>query len=83
MFLSSLTSSVSQLAHPFFMLFARLLAAFFALVPNYAIAIGLLTVAVMIVAFPITLRGTRSMMKMQLLAPELKRPQARFKSSPT
>jgi len=82
-FFSSLTSLVSQAAHPFFILFAWLLATFFALVPNYVFAIALLTIAVMIVVYPITLRGTRSMMKMQLLAPELKRIQTRFKSKPS
>ena len=49
------------------------------LVPNYAIAIALLTLAVMIVLTPLTLKGTRSMMIMQALQPEMKKIQAQYK----
>ncbi len=75
-------SSIGEIAHPFFIAFAWLIAAFYALVPNYAFAIALLTIVTMIVVFPITRRATRSMMKMQLLAPELKKIQARYKTNP-
>jgi YidC/Oxa1 family membrane protein insertase len=75
-------SSIGEIAHPFFIAFAWLIAAFYALVPNYALAIALLTIVVMIIVFPITRRATRSMMKMQLLAPELKKIQARYKVQP-
>ena len=78
-----LASSIGQIVHPIFIAFATLLAWFYALIPNYAVAIALLTLTVMIVAFPITRRGTRSMMKMQLLAPELKRIQAKYKAQPS
>ncbi len=54
MFFSSLTSAFSQIAHPFFILFAWLLAGSYALIPNYAVAIALLTAAVMVAVFPIT-----------------------------
>ncbi|MGO8875221.1 MAG: YidC/Oxa1 family membrane protein insertase [Acidimicrobiales bacterium] len=77
-----LASIIGQIGHPFYLACAWLLAAFFALVPNYAIAIALLTLAVMIVTFPLTLRGTRGIMKMQLLAPEIKKLQARYKVLP-
>lgn len=77
-----LASSIGEIAHPFFIAFAWLIATFYALIPNYAIAIALLTIVVMIVVFPITRRATRSMMKMQLLAPELKKIQNRYKTQP-
>lgn len=77
-----LASTLGQIAHPFYLAFAYLLAAFYAAIPNYAIAIALLTLVVMIVVFPITRRGTRSMMKMQLLSPEMKKLQAKYKSPP-
>ena len=77
-----LASSIGQIAHPFFVAFAWLIATFYELIPNYAVAIALLTVAVMIVVFPITRRGTRSMMKMQILAPEMKKLQAKYKVQP-
>ncbi|MCU1494055.1 MAG: 60 kDa inner rane insertion protein [Acidimicrobiaceae bacterium] len=72
MLVSSFAFAIGQIAHPFFVAFAWLLAQCYALVPSYAIAISLLTIAVMVVVSPITSRATRSMMKMQLLAPELK-----------
>ncbi len=77
-----LASTIGQIGHPFYVLFAQVLAYCYEVVPNYAIAIGMLTLAVMVVVFPITLRGTRGMMKMQLLAPELKRLQTKYKVVP-
>jgi len=77
-----LASAIGQIGHPFYVLFAQVLAYCYEVVPNYAIAIGMLTLAVMVVVFPITLRGTRGMMKMQLLAPELKRLQTKYKVVP-
>ena len=59
---------------------ASLLAFFFQLVPNYAVAIGLLTITVMIVLLPLTLKGTRSMLAMQRLAPEIKKLQDKHKN---
>ena len=75
-------STIGQIAHPFFVAFAWVLAFYYSLVPNYAVAIALLTITVMVVVFPITRRGTRSMMRMQLLAPEMKKLQARYKAQP-
>src|SRR5665213_1505929 len=77
-----LASAIGQIGHPFYVLFAQVLAYCYEVIPNYAIAIGMLTLAVMVVVFPITLRGTRGMMKMQLLAPELKRLQTKYKAVP-
>jgi YidC/Oxa1 family membrane protein insertase len=75
-----IASTIGQLAHPFYEAFAWVLAAY-QLIPNYAIAIAILTIVVMILAFPVTLRGTRGMMKMQALAPEMKRLQAKYKAA--
>jgi len=75
-------SSIGQIFHPFYIAFAQVLAFFYELVPNYAVAIALLTIAVMILVFPVTLKGTRGMIKMQLLAPELKIIQNRHKPKP-
>ncbi len=56
-----------------FNLLAGILAFFYDLIPNYAVAIMLLTLTVMVVMTPITLKGTRSMLAMQKLQPEMKR----------
>lgn len=58
---------------------ARILDFFYGLVPNYAAAIIMLTLLVMLITTPLTLKGTRSMIKMQLLQPELKKIQQKHK----
>ena len=58
---------------PFFDLIATLLAWFYAVWPSYGAAIGMLTLTVMIVATPFTLKGIRSMLQMQEYSTELKK----------
>ena len=58
---------------------ASVLAFFYQLVPNYAFAIIALTLLVMIVTTPLTLKSTRSMMMMQQLQPEMKKIQSQYK----
>ena len=63
----------------FFKAFASVLAFFYDATGNYAVAIILLTLVVMIIVTPLTLKGTRSMMVMQQLQPEMKKIQTRYK----
>lgn len=58
---------------------AQILDFFYGIVPNYAIAIMLMTLLVMVITTPLTLKGTRGMIKMQLLQPELKKIQEKHK----
>lgn len=51
-------------------------------VRNYGVAIMLLTVIVRIIFWPITHKGTESMRKMQVLQPQLKEIQAKYKDNP-
>jgi len=76
------SSVIGTVLHPIFVLVGYVLAFFYGLIPNYAVAIALLTVAVMIVVFPLTRASARSMMRMQLLAPEMKKIQNRYKPKP-
>ena len=62
-----------------FQLIAGLLAFFYGLIPNYAVAIALLTLTVMLVLSPLTIKSTRSMLAMQKLQPEMKRLQQKHK----
>ena len=62
-----------------FDLIATTLAWFYDLWPSFGMAIVLLTVLIMIILTPLTLKQTRSMIKMQHVAPELKKIQARYK----
>src|SRR5438874_1047821 len=59
--------------------FARILEFFYNLWPSYAGAIAMFTLAIMVVLTPLTLKGTRSMMQLQALQPEMKKIQAQYK----
>ncbi len=58
---------------------AKPLEFFYELWPNYAGAISLLTLSIMILLLPLTLKGTRSMLAMQKMQPELKKLQAKHR----
>jgi YidC/Oxa1 family membrane protein insertase len=58
---------------------AGLLNFFYSLIPNYGFAIIMLTLLVMVVMTPLTLKGTKSMMAMQRLQPEMKKIQEKYK----
>jgi YidC/Oxa1 family membrane protein insertase len=52
------------------------------MIPNYGIAIILLTLIVRIIFWPLTHKGTESMKRMQELQPQLKELQAKYKDKP-
>jgi YidC/Oxa1 family membrane protein insertase len=58
---------------------ATVLDFFYDLWPSYGMAIVFLTLAVMVILTPLTLKGTRSMMAMQRLQPEMKKIQQKHK----
>ncbi len=62
-----------------FELVANTLNFFYTLIPNYAIAIALLTLVVMVITTPLTLKGTRSMIEMQRLQPQIRKLQVQYK----
>ena len=74
-----LGSTIGQIFQPIYEALAWTMAFFYALIPNYAVAIGLLTVAVMVITAPLTVKTTRSTIAMQKLAPEMKKLQAKYK----
>lgn len=59
---------------------AGLLSFFYSLVDNYAIAIALLTLSVMLLLFPLNAKGMRSMAAMSKLNPELQKLKAKHKN---
>lgn len=61
-----------------FDLIASLLSFFYDINQSYVVAIVLLTLVVLVISTPLTLQGTRSMLKMQLLQPELKAIQNKY-----
>jgi YidC/Oxa1 family membrane protein insertase len=58
---------------------AALLAFFYQFIPSYGMSIILLTLVVMVVVTPLTIKGTRSMMMMQRLQPEIRKLQTQHK----
>jgi YidC/Oxa1 family membrane protein insertase len=62
-----------------FELISGLLNFFYELVPDYGVAIALLTCTVMLVTTPLTLKSTRSMIEMQRLQPEIRKLQVQYK----
>ena len=61
-----------------FDLVANVLAFLYDINNSYPVAIMLLTLIVLVIATPLTLSGTKSMLKMQLLQPELKAIQDKY-----
>jgi YidC/Oxa1 family membrane protein insertase len=61
-------------------LVAWVLAGFYALIPNYGIAIILLGLTFMVLVVPLTLKSTRSMLAMQKLQPKMKQLQQQHKN---
>jgi YidC/Oxa1 family membrane protein insertase len=55
------------------------LAFFYALVPSYAFAIAMVTISVRVILIPLTAKQVKSQRAMQLLQPELKKLQAKYK----
>jgi YidC/Oxa1 family membrane protein insertase len=53
--------------------FLKLLKLFYRIAPNYGLAIILLTIVVRLLTLPMSIKGQRSMMKMQRLQPQIER----------
>ncbi len=70
------TSLLDPIAKPI----AWILAEIYAVVPNYGIAILVLSVLWMLIISPLTLKSTRSMLAMQKLQPQLKRLQEKHRN---
>ena len=66
--------------------FAKVLLAtlngFYRIIPNYGVAIILLTLVVRVAMFPLTLKSMKSMKRMQMLAPEVEALKAKYKDDP-
>ena len=66
------------LFQPIFHLFGLILAFFYGLVPNYVFAIVMLTIVIMGILTPFTVKSTKSMVSMQLVQPEIKKLQQKY-----
>ena len=77
--MKSIFHSVGTIFQPIFHAFGWLLAFFYGVIPNYAVAIALLTIVIMGALTPFTIKSTKSMMAMQKLQPEIKKLQQKYK----
>ncbi len=77
--MASITHSIGSVFQPIFHLFGWLLAIFYGVVPNYAVAIAVLTIVIMGALTPFTIKSTKSMISMQRLQPEIKKLQQKYK----
>jgi YidC/Oxa1 family membrane protein insertase len=78
---SGFTHTIGTIFQPIFHLFGWLLAFFYGIIPNYAVAITLLTIVIMGALTPFTVKSTKSMMSMQRLQPEIKKLQQKYKGA--
>lgn len=67
---------------PLYIALGTLLAFFYAVIPNYGIAIMLLTAAACVLRMPLVAKQVKSQREMQRIQPELKRLQAKYKEDP-
>ena len=79
--MKSFAHDVGAIFQPVYDLLGRILAFFYGIIPNYAVAIALLTVVIMGVLTPFTIKSTKSMSAMQKLQPELKKLQQKYKGA--
>ncbi|MGH9122403.1 MAG: YidC/Oxa1 family membrane protein insertase, partial [Acidimicrobiales bacterium] len=66
-------TGLNALLEPISKPIAEILAGFYAVIPNFGVAILLLSIVWMIIIAPLNLKATRSMLAMQKLQPQMKR----------
>jgi YidC/Oxa1 family membrane protein insertase len=76
---NALFHDIGRIFQPLFDAVGWVLALIYGVIPNYAVAVALLTVIIMVLLTPLTVKSTRSMIAMQALQPEIKKLQAKYK----
>jgi len=71
--------AIGQIFQPVLRVVGDVLALIYGLIPNYAIAIAVLTIIIMLLLTPLTVKSTKSMIAMQRMQPEIKKLQAKYK----
>ena len=78
---NSLFKLIGNIFHPLFIAVADTLAFIYGIVPNYALAIVILTIIIMGLLTPLTIKSTRSMVAMQGLQPEMQKLRQKYKGA--
>jgi len=77
----SLIHAIGSIFQPLLDLVGIVLVWLYALIPNYALDIALLTLLIMAILTPLTVKSTKSMAAMQALGPEMKKLQQKYKGA--
>jgi YidC/Oxa1 family membrane protein insertase len=78
---NSFVHAIGSIFQPLLDLFGSILAFFYAIIPNYPIDVALLTILIMALLTPLTVKSTKNMAAMQALAPEMKKLQQKYKGA--
>jgi YidC/Oxa1 family membrane protein insertase len=78
---ASLTSPIGKIFQPLLDFVGGMLAFFFSIIPNYPVDVALLTIVIMAVLTPLTVKSTKNMAAMQALGPEMKKLQQKYKGA--
>ena len=78
---ASLTTPIGKIFQPLLDAVGAVLAFFYSLIPNYPVDVALLTVVIMALLTPLTVKSTKNMAAMQALGPEMKKLQQKYKGA--
>ena len=76
---ASITTPIGKIFQPVLRGFGSILAFFYSIIPNYPIDVALLTIVIMALLTPLTVKSTKNMAAMQALGPEMKKLQQKYK----
>ena len=78
---ASLTTPIGKIFQPLLDAVGAILAFFYSLIPSYPVDVALLTVLIMALITPLTVKSTKNMAAMQALGPEMKKLQQKYKGA--
>jgi YidC/Oxa1 family membrane protein insertase len=78
---ASLTTPIGKIFQPLLDAVGSVLAFFYSIIPNYPIDVALLTMVIMALLTPLTVKSTKNMAAMQALGPEMKKLQQKYKGA--
>src|ERR1700730_3530183 len=79
--MQSLIKDIGKIFQPLLDALGGILAFFYSIIPNYPIDVALLTVLIMALLTPLTVKSTKNMAAMQALGPEMKKLQQKYKGA--
>src|SRR5674476_1529619 len=79
--MSSLVHGIGKIFQPLLDMVGGILAFFYSVIPSYPIDVALLTIVIMALLTPLTVKSTKNMAAMQALGPEMKKLQQKYKGA--